>query len=75
MNYVPLIIFLVVIVALGFSAHKLKDRFEILGEFIVFLRERNLWWIMPLLVVFALAGLFVVITGNSAVGAFIYTLF
>jgi hypothetical protein len=75
MKFIPLVIFVVVIVALGFGAYKLKDRFEILAEFVAFLRERKLWWIMPLLIVFALAGLFVAITGNSAVLTFLYPLF
>jgi len=74
-RFLPLIIFLIIIISLGFSAYKLRDRFAILREFIQFLGERKLWWLMPILIIFALAGLFVVITGNSAVGAFIYTLF
>jgi hypothetical protein len=74
-EFFPLIIFAVVLGVLGWGAYKFRDRFEILGEFIRFLRERKLWWMIPLLVIFALAGLLVVITSHSAVAAFIYTLF
>ncbi|MCX7019072.1 MAG: DUF5989 family protein [bacterium] len=74
-QYLPLIILLIVVAAIVWGAFRMRDRFEILGEFIIFLHERKLWWIMPLLIVFALAGLFVVITSSSPLGAFIYTLF
>jgi hypothetical protein len=73
LRYIPLIGLLVLVGALIWGAVKYRDRFEILGEFISFLGERKLWWIIPLVLVFALAGLFVVFT--TPVGAFIYTLF
>jgi len=73
-QYLPLIILIIVVVAIVWGAIRMKDRFEILGEFITFLGERKLWWIMPLIIVFVLAGLFVVITSSSPLGAFIYTL-
>jgi hypothetical protein len=75
LEFLPLILFGILLFILIYGAWKLRDRFEILGEFITFLRERKLWWMIPLFIVFALAGLFVVITSQSAVGAFIYTLF
>lgn len=74
MHYVFLIVLALVLVTLIWGAIKMRDRFEILGEFLVFLKERKLWWIMPMILVFAIVGLFVVITGNSAVMGFIYTL-
>lgn len=74
-QYILPAVILIILFSLGMSAWKLRDRFEILGEFIMFLRERKLWWIMPLVILFALAGLFVVIAGQSSVGAFIYTIF
>ncbi len=73
LRYLPLIVLLVVLAAVIWGAVRYRDRFEILGEFIDFLRERKLWWIIPLVIVFALAGLFIVFT--APVGAFIYTLF
>lgn len=75
LQYIALLILLVVFIALAVSAWKLRDRFEILGEFFTFLKERKLWWIMPLILVFILAGLFVVITAQSGVAAMIYPLF
>jgi heme/copper-type cytochrome/quinol oxidase subunit 2 len=70
-----LIVLLVVMAGVIWGAVRLRDRFEILGEFIDFLRERKLWWILPILIVFALAGLFVVFTTGSPLGYAIYTLF
>lgn len=61
--------------AVGWGFYKLRDRFDILRDFIRFLAERKLWWLAPILIVFALAGLFVAVTSSSAVSAFIYTLF
>lgn len=69
------IILLIVVGVLGWGIWKLRDRFEIIREFVSFLRERKLWWIIPVLIVFILAGLLVVITAGSPIGAFIYTLF
>jgi heme/copper-type cytochrome/quinol oxidase subunit 2 len=66
---------LVVLGAIVWGVIKLRDRFEILREFLQFLGERKLWWLAPILIVFALAGLFVAATSSSAVSAFIYTLF
>ena len=74
-QFVPPIILLVVVIGIGWGIYRLRDRFEILGEFIQFLKERKLWWIMPLLIVFAIAGILVVATTHSPVAAFIYTLF
>lgn len=73
LKYIPLVGLLVLVGALLWGAVKYRDRFEILGEFLTFLRERKMWWIMPLVIVFALAGLFVVFT--TPVSAFIYTIF
>ena len=74
MHYIVLIVLVLILVTLIWGAIKMRDRFEILAEFLGFLKERKLWWIMPMILVFAIVGLFVVITGNSAIGAFIYTL-
>jgi hypothetical protein len=74
MHYVFLIVLALVLVTLIWGAIKMRDRFEILGEFLVFLKERKLWWIIPMILVFAIVGLFVVITSNSAVMGFIYTI-
>ena len=75
LKYIPLVLMLAIIIALIVSAWKMRDRVEVLGEFFTFLKERKLWWIMPLLIIFLVAGLFVVITANSGVAAMIYPLF
>jgi hypothetical protein len=68
------IILVVFLLSLVYSAWKLRGRVEILGEFFQFLRERKLWWIAPLVIVFLLAGLFVAVTAGSPLAAFIYAL-
>ncbi|MGI8908239.1 MAG: DUF5989 family protein [Candidatus Sumerlaeaceae bacterium] len=62
------------VLSLIYSAWRMRDRFEIIGEFVQFLRERKLWWIAPLVLVFVLAGLFVAVTAGSPLAAFLYAL-
>lgn len=69
-----LLILVVFLLSLVYSAWKMRGRVEILGEFFQFLRERKLWWIAPLVIVFLLAGLFVAVTAGSPLAAFIYAL-
>jgi hypothetical protein len=75
LRYLPLVALTLLFIILAWGMWKLRDRFEILGEFLSFLRERKLWWIIPLVLVFVVAGLFVLITSQSAIAGFIYTLF
>ncbi len=51
------------------------DRVGILGEFIVFLWERKLWWMIPMVVVLVGFGLLLIFAQTSAIAPFIYTLF
>ncbi|MCI0627219.1 MAG: DUF5989 family protein [Acidobacteria bacterium] len=46
-----------------------------LTEFLVFLRTRKKYWLLPVLVMMALLGALLVLTQGSAVAPFIYTLF
>ena len=46
-----------------------------LAEFWAFLRERQKFWLLPVLVVLALFGGLLVLSQGSAVAPFIYTLF
>jgi hypothetical protein len=48
---------------------------SILAEFWVFLRERKKFWLLPLVLVLLLLGLVIVLTANSAVAPFIYSVF
>ena len=52
-----------------------QDRFGIFGEFITFLWERKLWWMIPMVIVLVVFGLLLVFAQSSALAPFIYTLF
>ena len=47
---------------------------SIVGEFKYFLRENKKWWLVPILLLLAGAGLLVLL-GSTGVAPFIYTLF
>jgi hypothetical protein len=51
------------------------SRMGILGELLVFLWKRKLWWLIPMIVVLILLVLLLVFAQSSAVAPFIYTLF
>jgi hypothetical protein len=51
------------------------SRIGILGELLVFLWKRKLWWMIPMIVVLILFALLLVFAQGSAVAPFIYTLF
>ncbi len=40
-----------------------------------FLRERKLWWLIPVILFLLIIGILLIIGANSAVAPFIYTLF
>ena len=48
---------------------------RVLGEFFQFLRQEKKYWLVPIVIVFALFGLLIVFAQSSAVAPFIYTLF
>ena len=50
-------------------------RISILKEFWEFLKQRKKYWLMPIVVLLLMLGLLLVLTANSAVAPFIYTLF
>ena len=45
------------------------------GEFWEFLRERKRFWLMPLVLVLLVLGVIIVLTANSALAPFIYSIF
>ena len=47
----------------------------IVGEFLTFLWQRKLWWLIPMVVVLLVIALLLVFASASGVGPFIYTLF
>ena len=74
MKLLPIIILAILLTGLGVGAYRLRNRFEILREFLQFLKERKLWWLAPLVLIFILAGLFVAIMASSPLGGFLYVL-
>jgi hypothetical protein len=48
---------------------------SVLGELFQFLRQEKKYWLVPIVIVFALFGLLIVFSQTSAVAPFIYTLF
>jgi drug/metabolite transporter superfamily protein YnfA len=47
----------------------------IVGEFLGFLWQRKLWWLIPMVTVLLLFGILLIFASASGVGPFIYTLF
>ena len=47
----------------------------VVGEFWQFLRQRKKYWLLPIVLLLLLLGLVVVLTANSALAPFIYTVF
>ena len=48
---------------------------SLLGEFWEFLKMRKKFWLLPIVVLLVLLGLLLVLTANTAIAPFIYTLF
>ena len=48
---------------------------RVLRELVQFLNEEKKYWLVPIVVVFALFGILLVFSQSSAVAPFIYTLF
>jgi hypothetical protein len=46
-----------------------------LKEFWLFLRTRKKFWLVPLILIFALLGILIMLTSGSAIASLIYTLF
>jgi hypothetical protein len=47
----------------------------VVGEFLGFLWQRKLWWLIPMVAVLLLFGILLIFASASGVGPFIYTLF
>ena len=54
---------------------KVGGHASIMGEFMVFLWERKLWWMIPMVAVLLLFGTVMVLAQGTALSPFIYTLF
>lgn len=57
------------------AVKNLISRAGIFGELLVFLWQRKLWWLIPMIIALVLFGLLLIFTQGSAVAPFIYTLF
>jgi len=53
----------------------LRARAGIAGELVVFLWERKLWWLIPVVSVLLVFGMIMIFAQGSALAPFIYTLF
>lgn len=51
------------------------SRFAAIAEFWDFLKHRKKFWLLPLVLVLLVLGAVVVLTANSALAPFIYTIF
>lgn len=45
------------------------------GEVLIFLWQRKLWWLIPMVAILLLFGLLLIFATTSGVAPFIYTLF
>ena len=50
-------------------------RMSAVSEFWEFLRERKKFWLLPLVLILLVLGAVIVLTANSALAPFIYTIF
>lgn len=48
---------------------------SVVRELLVFLWRRKLWWLIPMITVLLVFGLFLIFASASGIGPFIYTLF
>jgi hypothetical protein len=51
------------------------SKVRVLSELWLFLQQEKKYWLVPIVVVFALFGLLIVFSQSSALAPFIYTLF
>jgi hypothetical protein len=53
----------------------MSSNFGVVGELLGFLWARKLYWLIPMIVMLMLFGLFMIISVQSGIAPFIYTLF
>lgn len=51
------------------------SQMTLVREFWLFMRERQKWWLLPIIVVMVLIGALLVFAQGSALAPFIYTIF
>lgn len=75
MKFVYLAIFIIVIGIIFYTLYKNRNRVQIIGEFFSFLKERKLWWLTPIIIVFILLSVLIIVTEKSVLAPLIYALF
>jgi len=70
-----LLVLALIIAFLVYTVVYMRKRFPIVREFFTFLRERKLWWMTPIVVIFVLLATLIVVMEGSAIAPFIYALF
>lgn len=48
---------------------------DFLSDLWGFLNERKKWWLAPIIIVLLIFGILIVLTANTAVAPFVYTVF
>lgn len=71
-NWHNLLILAIVMFIIMYSILYMRKRFPIVREFFVFLKERRLWWMSPIVVIFVLLAVLIVTMEHSALAPFIY---
>jgi hypothetical protein len=56
------------------AGEKMRNRTNVVSEFVMFLKERKTYWMVPILIVLGLFGIFIAL-GATGAAPFIYTLF
>jgi Family of unknown function (DUF5989) len=51
------------------------SNFSVVSELLSHLWQRKLWWLIPLVSILVIFGLFLILASSSGIGPFIYTLF
>lgn len=74
-NWHRLLIVAVILAFLVYAVMYMRKRFPIVREFMTFLKERKLWWMTPIVVIFVLLATLIVVMEGSAIAPFIYALF
>lgn len=50
-------------------------KFQIIVDYLTYLKKNKKWWLAPIVIMFLLLGLLIVLTQGSVLAPFIYTLF
>lgn len=54
---------------------KTGGKLGVFGELLAFFWHQKLWWMIPMIVILVIFGLFLIFAQSSPIASFIYTLF